>query len=70
MPDDPERWRSIIAAAASRREARDALGCSFHDLKTFRAEHMPDHSWPDSRTASERRKSIEATRRKRKNREP
>jgi hypothetical protein len=53
MTIDVERWRAVVAASPSRRAARDALGCTFNALKAFRAEHMPDHAWPNSKTGED-----------------
>lgn len=49
MTIDVEHWRAVITAAASRPKAKKLLGCSFKELKDFRALHMPDHTWPDPR---------------------
>lgn len=48
-----QHWRAVILSSPSRPKARKALGCTFKELKDFRATHMPDHSWPDLRSAED-----------------
>lgn len=69
MTVDVEHWRAVILAADSRPKAKKQLGCSFKELKDFRAQYMPDHAWPDKRQPEDiAREQFEARERKRERR--
>lgn len=69
MTVDVDHWRSVILAAKSRPAAKKALRCTFKELKDFRAQHMPEHQWPDPRKGEDIAREQHAARERKRDRQ-